>query len=298
MRPAPVLLAALLTLAPAAALAQHEGHMHEAPATPAAAPATRDPKLPPGEDTALDALNHTPRHGEYIDIAVPGDVTLRAWVSYPERPDKAGVVILIHEIFGLSDWIRGVADQLAAEGFIAVVPDLVTGLGPNGGGTESAASRDSVVAMVRRITRDMGARRLDAVRAWATKEPAANGRVGTVGFCWGGGWSFSVATMPGPLDAAVVYYGTSPDSAAVTQLHAPVLGFYGGDDARVNATIPPAERVAKAAKKSYEAVVLEGAGHGFLRQQTGRDGANLRATQQAWPRTVAFLREKLKTGKK
>ncbi len=298
MRPASALFAALLTLAPAAALAQHEGHAHEAPAPTAASPATRDPKLPPGEDTALDALNHTPRHGEYVDIAVPGDVTLRAWVSYPERPDKAGVVILIHEIFGLSDWIRGVADQFAAEGFIAVVPDLVTGLGPNGGGTESAASRDSVVAMVRRITPEMGTRRLDAVRAWAVKEPAANGRVGTVGFCWGGGRSFAYAAAPGTLDAAVVYYGTSPDSAAVTQLHAPVLGFYGGDDARVNATIPPAERVAKAAKKSYEAVVLEGAGHGFLRQQTGRDGANLRATQKAWPRTVAFLREKLKTGAK
>lgn len=298
MRPASALLAVLITLAPAAAVAQHEGHDHGTPAaTPAAAPA-RDPKLPPGEEAALDALNHTPRHGEYIDIDVPGDVKLRTWVSYPERADKAGVVILIHEIFGLSDWIRGVADQFAAEGFIAVVPDLVSGLGPNGGGTESAASRDSVVAMVRRITPELGTRRLDAVRAWAVKEPAANGRVGTVGFCWGGSRSFAYAASPGALDAAVVYYGTSPDSAAVTELHAPVLGFYGGDDARVNATIPPAERVAKAAKKSYEAVVLDGAGHGFLRQQTGRDGANLRATQKAWPRTVAFLREKLKSGKK
>ncbi len=229
MRFAAVLIAAAFALAPAAAFAQHEGHDHAMPASPAATTA-RDPRLPAGEEAAREALDHSPRHGEFIDIAVPGDVTLRTWVSYPERRDKAGVVILIHEVFGLSDWMRAVADQFAAEGFIAVVPDLVTGLGPNGGGTESAASRDSVVAMVRRLTPELSTKRLDAVRAWAVREPAANGRVGTVGFCWGGARSFAYAASPGALDAAVVYYGTSPDSSAVAQVHAPVLGFYGGDD--------------------------------------------------------------------
>ncbi len=294
MRHTPILLAALLALAPAAALAQHDAHDH-AMETPAAPAAARDPRLPADEGSARDALDHSPRHGEYIDVPVPGDVALRAWVSYPERRDKAGVVMVIHEIFGLSDWIRAVADQLAAEGFIAVVPDLVTGFGPNGGGTESVTSRDSVVAMVRRLTPELTTHRLDAVREWARHEPAANGRVATVGFCWGGGQSFDYATSPGPLDAAVVYYGTSPDSAAITRLHAPVLGFYGGDDARVTATVPDAQRVAKSATKSYEAIVYDGAGHGFLRQQTGRDGANLRATQKAWPRTIAFLRRELAT---
>lgn len=294
MRFASALLAALLALSPNIAYAQHEGHDHATDsATVASAP--RDPKLPADEDRAREALDHSPRHGEYIDVAVPDDVKMRAWVSYPERHDKAGVVIVIHEIFGLSDWIRGVADQLAAEGFIAIVPDLVTGLGPNGGGTESAASRDSVVAMVRRLTPEMTTRRLDAVREWAKHEPAANGRVATIGFCWGGGKSFEYATSPGVLDGAVVYYGVSPDSAAMLQLHAPVVGFYGGDDARVDATIPGAQRLAKATKKSYEPSVYDGAGHGFLRQQTGRDGANMRATRKAWPRTIAFLKRQLKS---
>ncbi len=295
MRRSSVLLAALLALAPALALAQHEGHDRPIDTTAADPPTPRDPHLPADEDHAREALERSPRHGEYVDVPVPGDVRLRSWVSYPERRDKAGVVIVIHEIFGLSDWVRGVADQLAAEGFIAIVPDLVTGLGPNGGGTESVSSRDSVVAMVRRLTPEMTARRLDAVRAWAQREPAANGRVATLGFCWGGGVSFGYATSPGPLDAAVVYYGVSPDSAALAALHAPVLGFYGGDDARVTATVPDARRAAKAAGKSYDAFVYDGAGHGFLRQQAGRDGANRRATEQAWPRTIAFLRRELRT---
>jgi carboxymethylenebutenolidase len=295
MRRLPILFAALLALSPAAAFAQHEGHDHAMEMPAAHDSAARDPNLPADEGHAREALDQSPRHGEFIDVPVPGDVTLRTWVSYPERPDRAGVVIVIHEVFGLSDWIRGVADQLAAEGFIAVVPDLVTGFGPNGGGTESVSSRDSVVAMVRRLTPEVTARRLDAVRSWALHEPSANGRVGSLGFCWGGGVSFAYASAPGPLAAAVVYYGTSPDSAAVTRLHAPVLGFYGGDDARVTTTVPPAERVAKSAKRSYDAVVFDGAGHGFLRQQSGRDGANERATRQAWPRTITFLRRELAT---
>lgn len=151
--------------------------------------------------------------------------------------------------------------------------------------------------MVRRLTPEVTARRLDAVREWARHEPAANGHVGSIGFCWGGGVSFTYASAPGTLDAAVVYYGVSPDSGAVTRLHAPVLGFYGGDDARVTTTVPDAQRVAKRAKKPYDAHILDGAGHGFLRQQTGRDGANGRATRQAWSRTIAFLRRALGTKK-
>jgi carboxymethylenebutenolidase len=295
MRPLPVLLAALLALQPTPALAQHEGHDHAADSASAPAPAAaRDPRLPADEGHAREALDHSPRHGEYVDVPVPGDVKLRTWVSYPERHEKAGVVVVIHEIYGLSDWIRGVADQLAAEGFIAVVPDLVSGLGPNGGGTESVASRDSVVAMVRRLTPGMMTQRLDAVRDWARKVPAANGRVATIGFCWGGGQSFAYATAPGALEGAVVYYGVSPDSAALTHLHAPVIGFYGADDARVTATVPDAEKQVKAEKLSYEPNVFDGAGHGFLRQQSGREGANLRATQKAWPKTITFLERTLK----
>jgi carboxymethylenebutenolidase len=271
-----------------------------APAAPAAAamptaPAPRDPNLPPSEDQAKAALEKSPRHGEYVDIKLPsGGTPIRTWIAYPERKDKAGVVILIHEIFGLSDWIRGVADQLAREGFIAVAPDLISGLGPNGGGTDSVASRDDVVKLVRALTPEDALARLNAVRDYALKLPAANGKTATIGFCWGGGKSFSYAAAQPGLNAAVVYYGTSPEAAELAKIKAPVLGNYGGDDARVDATIPPAEAEMKKLGKTFEPHVYEGAGHGFLRAQDGRDGANLKATQQAWPRTVEFLRQNLK----
>jgi dienelactone hydrolase len=141
-------------------------------------------------------------------------------------------VIVIHEIFGLSDWIRGVADQLAREGFIAVAPDLISGHGLNGGGTESAGSRDDVVKLIRGLTPEEVTTRLNAVRDYAIKLPAANGKTATVGFCWGGGKSFAYAASQPNLNAAVVYYGTSPEAADLAKIKAPVLGLYGGDDAR------------------------------------------------------------------
>ena len=265
------------------------------PAPPPIPLPPRDPALPPAEEQAKESLSTSPRHGEWVDVRVPGMPTpVRTFVVYPERKDKAGVVIVIHEIFGLSDWIRGVADQLAREGFIAVAPDLISGLGPNGGGTDSVPTRDDVVKLVRALTPEEATRRLDAVRQWALALPAANGRSATIGFCWGGSSSFAyAATQPG-LDAAVVYYGTSPDAASLARIKAPVLGHYGGDDARVGATVPPAQAEMKRLGKAYDAFTYEGAGHGFLRAQTGRGGANYKATQQAWPRTIALLKERLK----
>jgi carboxymethylenebutenolidase len=267
-------------------------------ATPAPAPApaaARDENLPPSEAQAKAALEKSPRHGEYVDVKLPsGGTPIRTWVVYPERKDKAGVVIIIHEIYGLSDWIRGVADQLAREGFIAVAPDLVSGLGPNGGGSDSVPSRDDVVKLVRALTPDDATARLNAVRDYATHLPSANGKSATLGFCWGGGRSFAYAATQPALNAAVVYYGTSPEAADLAGIKAPVLGLYGGDDARVGATVPPAEAEMKKLGKTYEVHSYDGAGHGFLRAQDDRAGANLKATQGAWPRTVAFLREHLK----
>jgi carboxymethylenebutenolidase len=263
---------------------------------PKAAPApARDESLPPSEGQAKAALEKSPRHGEYVDIKVPsGGTPIRTWIVYPERKDKAGVVILIHEIFGLSDWMRGVADQLAREGLIAVVPDLISGLGPKGGGSDSVSSRDDVVKLVRGVTPEMATARLDAVRDWAVHLPSANGRSATLGFCWGGGRSFAYAVTQPALNAAVVYYGTSPEAADLARVKAPVLGLYGGDDARVVSTVGPAETEMKKLGKTFEPHVYDGAGHGFLRAQEDRAGANLKAAQSAWPRTVAFLREHLK----
>ncbi|MEA2600094.1 MAG: carboxymethylenebutenolidase [Acidobacteriota bacterium] len=267
-------------------------------ATPAPAPAPaapRDESLPPSEAQAKAALEKSPRHGEYVDIKLPsGGTPIRTWVVYPERKDKAGVVIIVHEIYGLSDWIRGVADQLAREGFIAVAPDLISGLGPNGGGSDSVPSRDDVVKLVRALTPDDATARLNAVREYAIHLPSANGKSATLGFCWGGGRSFSYAVTQPTLNAAVVYYGTSPEAADLAKIKAPVLGLYGGDDARVVAMVGPAEAEMKKLGKTYETHVYDGAGHGFLRAQDDRGGANLKATQGAWPRTVAFLREHLK----
>jgi carboxymethylenebutenolidase len=255
----------------------------------------RDENLPPSEQQAKAALEKSPRHGEYVDVKLPaGGTPIRTWIVYPERKDKAGVVILIHEIYGLSDWLRGVADQLAREGFIAVVPDLTSGMGPNGGGSQAAASRDDVVALVRAVTPEAATTRLDAVRDYAVHLPAANGKSATVGFCWGGGKSFAYAASQPALNAAVVFYGTPPEPADLARIKAPVLGHYGGDDARITTTIPPTEAEMKKLGKTYEPHIYEGAGHGFLRAQEDREGANLKATQEAWPRTVAFLRERLR----
>jgi carboxymethylenebutenolidase len=229
-----------------------------------------------------------------VDVKLASGAAIRTWVVYPERKDEAGVVIVIHEIYGLTDWIRGVADQLAREGFIAVAPDLISGLGPNGGGTDSVASRDDVVKLVRGLSPEEATARLNAVRDYAIKLPAANGKSATLGFCWGGARSFAYAAAQPGLNAAVVFYGTSPEAADLARVKAPVLGLYGADDARVNATIGPAEAEMKKLGKTYEPHVYEGAGHGFLRAQEGREGANLKATQQAWPRVLVFLREHLK----
>ncbi len=254
-----------------------------------------DAFLPPSADDAKAALEKSPRHGEYIDVKLPGGtVPIKTWISYPERKDKAGVVIVIMEVYGLTDWIRGVADQLAKEGFIAVAPDMVSGLGPGGGGTESVSCRDDVVALVRGISPEDATKRLNAVRDWAIKLPAANGRSATVGFCWGGARSFAFAGAQPDLDGAVVYYGSSPDAPVLATIKAPVQGHYGGDDARVNATIAPAEAEMKKLGKTYEPHIYEGAGHGFLRDQNARDGANMKATREAWPLTVKFLNERLK----
>ena len=256
--------------------------------------ATKTSALPPGEETAKAALNSSSRHGEMIGFDVPSvGATIRTWVVYPERKEKAGVVLIIHEIYGLSDWIRGVADQLASEGFIVVAPDLISGMGRNGGGTDSVATRDEVVKLIGTLTPEETKRRLDAVRGYVKALPAANGKIATVGFCWGGGRSFEYAASDPPPDASVVYYGTSPDSATLLRVKAPVLGLYGGDDARVDATIEPARVALAKLGTSYDPHVFEGAGHGFLRQQADRKGANLKASEKAWPLTLAFLHKYL-----
>ena len=180
--------------------------------------------LPPDEAGAKAVLETSPRHGEFVDIAVPGQQTpVTTFVVYPERAEKAPVVIVIQEIYGLTDWIMGVADRLAAEGFIALAPDLGSGRGPSGGGTSAFTSRNDVVAAVRTLTPEFVMGALDAVREYGRTLPAANGRSATVGYCWGGSTSFQYAVHQPGLDAAVIYYGTSPPEAGdYARIQAPI----------------------------------------------------------------------------
>jgi carboxymethylenebutenolidase len=251
-----------------------------------------DVKTVPSATTAAAALKESTRHGEWVQIALPGsDVKIQTWVVYPERPDKAPVVLVIHEIFGMSDWVRSVADQLAAEGFIAVAPDFLSGKGPNGGGTDTLGDRVGRTIMM--LTVDEDTNILNAVKDYAIALPSATGKFGCIGFCWGGGTSFSYATQQAKLSAAVVCYGTPPPLAAMAKITCPVLGLYGGSDARVTSTVAPTVKNMGDLKISYDPHIFDGAGHGFFRQQDGRDGANLKAAQQGWNLAIAFLKKNL-----
>ena len=251
--------------------------------------------LPPAQDGAKDRLLTSPRHGEWAHVNAGAGDSVDAWVVYPERPDKAPVVIVIHEIFGLSDWVRSVADQLAAEGFIAIAPDLLTGKAPGGKGS-SAVDSDAARRLISDLQGPEIVRRLNAVAAYGTALPAATGQYAVVGFCWGGGISFSYATQQPALKAAVVCYGTPPEEQAIGRITAPVLGLYGGSDARVTSTVPAADALMKKLGKRYEYEIFDGAGHAFFRAQDGQSGANLKATQKGWPRMVQFLKQSFGTG--
>jgi len=247
--------------------------------------------MPPAEAAAPERLAKSPRHGEWVVIDAGGGDRFDAWVVYPERSDKAPVVLVIHEIFGLSDWVRSVADQLAADGFIAIAPDFLSGKAPDGKGSR-ALTADQARSLIPGLKMPEIVSRLDAAARYGTSLPAATKEFGVVGYCWGGGISFAYAGEQPDLDAAVVYYGTSPSAESLARVRAPVLGLYGGDDARVNATVPAAETEMRRLGKRFEAETYAGAGHGFLRQQEGR-AANLAAAQKAWPRTIEFLRQAL-----
>src|SRR6202041_818148 len=243
------------------------------------------------QDWAKTRLEASPRHHEYVPIK-HGDRTVQAFVVYPEVKTKAPVDILIHDIFGLSDWAKEMADELAAQGFIVVAPDLLTGFGPNGGGSDAFPDQDAAVKAVSGLDPAVVTADLDAAADYGKHLPAANGKIAVTGFCWGGGKSFAFATHRKDLSAAFVFYGPSPSD--VSTIAAPVYGFYGGSDARIGATIPATTAAMKAAGKKYEPVTYDGAGHGFMRageDPTNTVPGNKTAREQAFPRLVTLIKE-------
>ncbi|MDP9037766.1 MAG: dienelactone hydrolase family protein [Acidobacteriota bacterium] len=240
------------------------------------------------QDWAKAALEKSSRHREYVALK-HGERAVQAFVVYPEVKQKAPVVLLIHEIFGLSDWAKEMADELAAQGYIVIAPDLLSGAGSRGGGTDSLGGQDNVTKAVSGLPAEQVIADLDAAAEYAKKLPAANGKLFVAGFCWGGGKSFAFATHRHDLAAAFVFYGTGP--ADVTSITAPVYGFYAGNDARVGATVPATIAAMKAAGKRYDPITYEGAGHGFMRAGEAPDAtaANRQARDQAFERMTSVI---------
>src|SRR6476469_7289114 len=261
-----------------------EGHH----ATPVASPADAVET----QDWAKQRLAKSPRHQEWVKVK-NGTREVNSFVVYPEVKNKATAVVVIHEIFGMSDWVQSLTDQLAEAGYIAIAPDLLSGLGPNGGGT-SSLDRNGVGQAIRDLPPDQITADLNAVADYVSKLPASNGKVVVTGYCWGGSQSFRFATNRPSLKAAFVFYGSAPagadnapDKTVLAKISAPVYGFYAGNDARINATLPATSAAMAELKKTFDPVTYDGAGHGFMRageapEPTDSTAADYQKQLDAW----------------
>jgi carboxymethylenebutenolidase len=245
------------------------------------------------QDPVKDRLDKSPRHHEWVQLKV-GDRTLHAFVVFPEVKDKAAAVVVIHENKGLSDWVRSAADQFAEAGVIAIAPDHLSGLGPNGGKTADFPTVDAATQALYKLPPDQVTADLNACADYVAKLDACNGKVAVGGFCWGGGQTFRFATNRESLAAALVFYGPAPeDKAALAKIKCPVYGFYGENDARINAGIEKATAAMKDAGKTYDPVIYKGAGHGFMRagEMTGAKDEEKKARGDAWARIRDILKK-------
>jgi len=242
------------------------------------------------QDWAKERVAKSPRHQEWVQVK-NGSRTVKSFVVYPEVKNKATAVIVIHEIFGMTDWVQSVADKLAAAGYIAIAPDLLSGMGPGGG---DFTDRNTVTQAVMKLPPDQVTGDLSAVADYVRALPSCNGKVVVSGFCWGGAQTFRFATNRPDLKAAFVFYGTPPDKDSLTKIKCPVYGFYAGNDARVTSTVAQTTTDMKAIGKAYDPVTYDGAGHGFMR--AGEDPANqnadnVKAHDQGWDRWLALLKK-------
>lgn len=241
----------------------------------------------------VERLNNSPRHHEWVTLE-HDDREVETFVVYPQVSGDVTAVLLIHENRGLTDWVRGLADQVAEAGYIAVAPDLLSGEAPGGGKTadfeNSNAARDAIYQLSpKQVTAD-----LKAVASYAQNISAANGLLAVAGFCWGGSQTFRFATNYNDIDAACVFYGTGPESIdALKQIQTPVYGFYGGNDNRVTSTVESTQQMMDKTGNTYEPVVYDDAGHGFMRSGEGApaDDPNRKARDAAWERWMNILED-------
>lgn len=292
---------------------EHMAHMSAGDmASPAVAPAGQGSlALPPSNNAAAARLAASPRHGEWVKIAwEPGSAdSLMAWIVYPSTTNaKTPVVVVVHEIFGLSTWVRGVADQVAADGFIAIAPDLISRV--RGGPSTVELSGDSarkLIAGVNTTDRNQG---ISAAARYAMSQPSAAPRYAVIGYCWGGStvWGHAVNGGTTGFVGGVAYYGLPymngavPNGDSLAKITKPVVLLSGSKDQRIGAAMPAVDSAMKALGKSYVGVNYPGAVHGFLRAQNdpkpqrdeAEEQANLAATKDAWPRTLDFLRRNLR----
>ena len=242
------------------------------------------------QDWAKSMLDKSPRHREYV-VLTHGSRKVNTYVAYPEVSGKAPVIVMVHEIFGLTDWARLMADELAAKGYIVVLPDLLSGMGPGGGGTDSFGGPENAVQGVSKLDPAQVMADLQAAADYGKKLPSASGKLAAAGFCWGGGKTFEFATQRPDLSDAFVFYGPPPPQAAMASIHAQVFGFYAGNDARISATVPATREQMKSAGKIYDAVIYDGAGHGFMRAGQAPDASP--ANKAAWDQGFARMNAEL-----
>jgi len=285
-----ILLGITLGAAAALALAQTSAPAPAAAPAPAPTAPARQSNIHPVSKNITARLANSPRHFDIVKIK-QGDREVETYIFYPMTKDKAMAVVLIHEIFGLSDWMRAAADQLAEAGYIVVVPDLLSGMGPNKGGTNDFADTQ-VTTGVQRLPADQVMADLTAVTDYAKKLDACNGKVAVGGFCWGGGKAFAFSTVNKDIKAAFVFYGAPMLPVAdMPKVNCPVYGFYGEQDARISASVPAETDAMKAAGKSYDAIVYPGAAHGFMRlgQMDDTNPSNKKAAEDSWKRMLDLL---------
>jgi carboxymethylenebutenolidase len=243
------------------------------------------------QDWARAMVDKSPRKREWVSVKHDGR-SVESMVAYPQSKEKAPAMIVIHEIFGLTDWVENVTDEFAAAGFIAIAPDFLSGMAPNGGRTKDfppaagGGGFGPVGGAIQKLPPEQITADLNAVMDYCRSLKSCNGKVCVVGFSWGGSQAFRFATNRKDLSGSFVFYGSGPGPETLSSIQAPVYGFYAGTDTRINSSLPQTQEQMKAAGKFYEPVTYEGAAHGFMRsgEQPDATDADKKAREASWTR--------------